>query len=313
MNRFIKGCTAFSSALVLSLGIAAYAQEFPDMPDNWTTAALENAVSNGLLNGSDGKILPDNSIKRSEMAAIMVRAFGAEKKADLSDFSDMSEDKWYYDSFSAAVAMGAFSGDDNGKLNPEASITFEECFAVVSRIFYLDEYKGEDSRLEAFSDYGEIADWAKPYMSKIVDNGYWDGVDGKLKPKAAITRAEFAVLMDNLVKLYITEPGEYEYTVDGNVMIRGEGITLKDSKINGSVFIGDGTSSDIELLETEVSQKVLVRAPVTVKMTGYFEYVETRASGSVVDVSEASCGGGYICSGSTVVQPPIGDVSSDTE
>ena len=41
-----------SSLLLLSFSAAA--ADFPDMPDDWSTAALNAAVENGLLSGSDG-------------------------------------------------------------------------------------------------------------------------------------------------------------------------------------------------------------------------------------------------------------------
>ena len=55
---------------------------FADMPNNWATEALVNAVNNGLLNGyiEEGKqlIKPNGVLKRSEMLTIVTRAFGAE-------------------------------------------------------------------------------------------------------------------------------------------------------------------------------------------------------------------------------------------
>lgn len=50
---------------------------FSDMPDDWSTAALEHAVENGLLQGADGKIMPNDKLTRAQMATLIVRAFGA--------------------------------------------------------------------------------------------------------------------------------------------------------------------------------------------------------------------------------------------
>ncbi|MDX9918287.1 MAG: S-layer homology domain-containing protein, partial [Gudongella sp.] len=61
--------------------------EFADMPDNWSTSALERAVQNGLLNGytENGELLikADAPLKRAELAAVVNRAFGATKVAEL--------------------------------------------------------------------------------------------------------------------------------------------------------------------------------------------------------------------------------------
>ena len=74
-------------ALIFSMApVSAFAAEtdqFSDMPDNWSTEALKNTISNGLLKGDNGKIMPDANLTRAQMAAIINRAFGSTKKASL--------------------------------------------------------------------------------------------------------------------------------------------------------------------------------------------------------------------------------------
>ncbi|NCB52815.1 MAG: S-layer homology domain-containing protein, partial [Clostridia bacterium] len=115
---------AFASAEATTAGKT---QTFSDMPDNWSTKALENAVANGLLTGSDGKIKPDDSLTRAEMAVIINRAFGTTSMASLSGYSDVPAGSWYYNDMAKAVKMGIFIGD-NGKLNPVGNITRQEVF-----------------------------------------------------------------------------------------------------------------------------------------------------------------------------------------
>ena len=156
-------------ALMASLFVMPVLAEeptFTDMPNDWTTEALKNAVKNGLLNGYDGKIMPNDNIKRSEMAAILVRAFGATKEADLSKFKDVPKSQWYYSEFAKAVEMKIFNGSDNGMMYPENDITFQECFAVISRLVSLPDM--EANRLGRYSDAKSVDDWAKQSVAKIV-------------------------------------------------------------------------------------------------------------------------------------------------
>lgn len=261
--------SAFVAGVML-MQSTAFAQEFSDMPNDWTTASIERAVENGLIGGyDDGTVKPDNNILRSEMAAIIVRAFGASKEADISVYPDMSSDKWYYSEFAKAVQMGAFSGTDDGKLNPEANITYEECFTVISRIFCLpdrDPYLQsnldavDDAVLDEYDDNSSIAEWARKYTALVVGNGYWNGYEGKLKPHDKyITRAEFAVLMDNLIKTYINEPGEYSEFEDGNILIRTEGVTIKDYTGDDIILVGDGVSGDTNLTNINSTGEVVLR------------------------------------------------------
>lgn len=47
-----------SLIMVLSVfPMTVFASEFTDMPNNWSTPALEKAVANGLLKGDKGKCI----------------------------------------------------------------------------------------------------------------------------------------------------------------------------------------------------------------------------------------------------------------
>src|SRR5665647_163637 len=76
---------------------------FTDMPNDWSTTALENAVNNGLLVGDNGKIMANDNLTRAQMAAIVNRAFGTTEKASLSSYTDVAANAWYYDDMAKAV------------------------------------------------------------------------------------------------------------------------------------------------------------------------------------------------------------------
>jgi len=281
MNKQLKIFISLMLSIGMMMPTISYAAEFPDMPDNWTTKALERAIENGLLKGSDGKILPDNNIKRAEMAAIIVRAFGAQDEADLSVFSDMAEDKWYYSEFSRAVAMNAFAGDDKGKLNPESFITYQECFTVMARVFALKEQ--DAVCLESFGDYSAVADWAKADMARVVGNGYWEGIENMLKPKDYITRSEFAVLMDNLVETYINEPGTYSEIADGNVLIRSNGVTVEKITTDDLIIVGDSVE-DVSLKDITSTSRIVPRG-ANIVITGHIHEIYAPVPGVVIDLT----------------------------
>ncbi len=182
----------------------AFAQGFSDMPNDWSTGALESAVANGLLSGSDGKIMPDANLTRGEMAAIMTRAFGAEDMADISGYSDVPEDAWYATSIGKAVSMGILSGAD-GAMNPTNAITRQEAFSVLARAFSM--HAEDTDALDDFQDGDVVASWAEESTSAMIAAGYVSGDGGYLHPTSNITRKEFAALMDRMVSEYISEAG----------------------------------------------------------------------------------------------------------
>ena len=306
MKKFIKVIVATILSVATVLPVVAGAKEFSDMPNNWTTASLERAVENGLLNGADGKIMPDDNITRAQMAAIIVRAFGASVEADISSYPDVSADKWYYSEFAKAVKMGAFSGTDDGKLNPNNFITFEECFTVIKRVFALDD--ADENCLVKFADGNSVAAWAKPYMAAVVGNGYWNGVDSKLKPKAYITRSEFAVLMDNLVKVYINEPGTYSEFADGNILVRSNGVVIENLTTDNLLIIGDAVNTEMSVKNINSTSRVVIRGG-NVKITGKIHNLSAIGEGTIANLRdiETRTGKVYVGKGSKI---QFGDIEA---
>ena len=275
---------SFVSALAMTLSVGITAGAFDDMPQGEMGEALQIAVDAGLINGIDDKtIAPYENITRAQMAAIVTRAFSANKNAVIT-FNDVADNAWYSDVVSKAVKMGAFEGDDNNNFNPENNITFQETYLVLSRIFGFDAYKPANkdillgdcgiSVLDPFSDKDEFADWAKDGGKYIVGNGGWQGIDGKLKPTEYITRGEFAMLMDSIVDVYIDKPGTYNGLGDGLIMVRCGGVTIENLKSNHNLVITYGVDErGCEVKNSVVNGVTLVLGGVdkTPKMVKTFD------------------------------------------
>lgn len=287
-------------ALILLFSSTVSAASFSDMPaDAAISQAIENSVKNGLLSGyEDGTFRPDNNITRAEMAVIITKACKVTKDGDISHFADMDPNKWYYTHMAKAFEMGAFSGDGYN-MHPESNITFQECFTVLSQVFdLLPEYTipskfpevlaanqhrigrrlYDISILDNYTDRNEVASWARPYVAGVVVNGGWSGIDGKLTPTAYITRAQFAVVMNNLIQNYIDAPGTYTTLPAGNTMIRCDGVVLNSVKTDYDLYIGDSVSANgITVNNMTSTKRVVVRgcATPTVDEDGTISYSTT--------------------------------------
>ena len=250
-----------TAALLLCCLPGAFAAEgFADMPDDWSTRALERAVENGLLRGSerDGALWlrPGDALTRAELAAVVNRAFGAEKAAELTGVADVAADTWYAADMGKAAAMGTFKVD--AAMRPEARITRQEAFTVLARAFHLSA--GDGKALDAFQDGAQVADWARASVSGLVEAGCVSGSGGLLSPTAEITRAEFAQMMDNMVKRYISAPGEVTDLGDGSVLVNTAGVTLKDTAVKGDLILGDGVGDgEVTLDGVTVEGRLLAR------------------------------------------------------
>ncbi len=211
-----------------------------DMPDEdfWSTPALKAAVRNGLLNGFDEEdgiyIRPNDTLTRAQAAAIVNRAFGTKETAELLGVTDVSEGSWYFSDIQKAVSMGTMMLDT--KMRPNDNITRQEAFTILARALKMEEGTRKD--LEKFNDASHVASWATSGMGAMVKAGYIRGNNNLLSPKANMTRAQFAVVIYNVI-------------LEGDLIIGGDGAkvinisqnkeygTIKDAINDESIMDGD--------------------------------------------------------------------------
>ena len=245
--------------LLPSNAFAADLSQYKDFPNDWSAKSLEQAIDDGLLNGSNGMIDAKGLLTRAQMAAIVSRSFGAAKTASLDDYRDVLPSAWYYSDMGKAVKMGAFQGA-NGLLNPDAPITREEAFTVLARAFALEG--GGSATLKDFVDGGTVSSWASESVAALVAGGYVNGANGMLNLKNNITRAEFAKVITGMAASYVGAEGVSSKTVEGNVIVRESGASLSGMTINGDLIIADG-GDKVSLDGVKVTGRIVIRGAST--------------------------------------------------
>lgn len=241
--------------LLPSNAFAADLSQYKDFPNDWSAKSLEQAIDDGLLNGSNGMIDAKGLLTRAQMAAIVSRSFGAAKTASLDDYRDVLPSAWYYSDMGKAVKMGAFQGA-NGLLNPNAPITREEAFTVLARAFALEG--GGSATLKDFVDGGTVSSWASESVAAMVAGGYVNGANGMLNLKNNITRAEFAKVITGMAASYVGAEGVSGKTVEGNVIVRESGASLSGMTINGDLIIAD-SADKVSLDNVKVTGRIVIR------------------------------------------------------
>lgn len=245
--------------LILALFPLSAFASFTDMPakDHWSYKALAAAVENGLLLGGDGRLMPQDSLTRAQLAAILVRALGATEVADVGKYTDLRTSAWYFSEVAKAVRMRLLQGD-GGTIRPDAPVTREEAFTILARAFKLPD--DDTAALSGFSDRGSVSVWAAPALAALVKAGYVHGSGNLLNPSAPITRAEFAAVMYNMVSVYLSKAGTYTQSITGNMVVSAPGVVLKGFVISGDLIIGEGVGSgDITLDKVTVGGRLIVR------------------------------------------------------
>ena len=164
--------------------------------EHWAFDAINYLRWEGVVTGSDFNCFyPDNNITRSEMVAMLTRAFNI--SGGESNFSDIDTSMWYYAPISAAFSKGLVSGDGD-TFRPNDNITRQDMAVMIYR-FSINagrEYTGE---IIEFDDSFDISEYAREAVRILAGAGIINGMDeNNFAPRANATRAQAAQLIYNL-------------------------------------------------------------------------------------------------------------------
>lgn len=132
--------TAMAPLGLLDGRTAGPVPDYADLTGCWGEAEIRRAVSLGLVTGSgDGFFQPDAPITREQAMVILANACQL-PEAEGPVFADQAAvSDWAADGVARATAAGLFAGDENGRLNPQASLTRAEAAVVVNAVLDMGE------------------------------------------------------------------------------------------------------------------------------------------------------------------------------
>ncbi len=91
--------------MVFTFAVSVMAADYSDTENHWANAQIEKWSDEGILQGSDGKFRPSDSITRGEMAIILDRIMDYQVKAKNS-FGDLASEAYFTDAILKANASG---------------------------------------------------------------------------------------------------------------------------------------------------------------------------------------------------------------
>ncbi len=195
---------ALVASAIVPVASAAQVNDYNKI-SGYAKDAVQALVDQGVIQGdTNGNFNPLNTVTRAQAAEIFTKALELEADGDVN-FSDVKKGAWYYNSIAAVVANGIFEGVSANEFAPNKSLTRSEAAKVLVDAFGLE---GSES-LSQFADASQVKGWAKESLEIAVANGIFTGSEenGKLnlKPNAAITRQDFAVVFARTLDLVDTE------------------------------------------------------------------------------------------------------------
>ncbi|MCT1539818.1 MULTISPECIES: S-layer homology domain-containing protein [Lysinibacillus] len=189
--------TTATAALVASAIVpVASAAEFQDAASisSWAKEAVQFLTDKGFIQGDEkGNFNPAGTLTRAEAAEILSKALDL-KASGTEDFSDVSENDWFYNAV-LATSPELFDGMGNGKFEPKAQLTREQAAKVIVQGYQLTG----KADLSQFADASKASKWAVSYLETAVENGVINGKGSLLAPQDKISREEFATMVKRTI------------------------------------------------------------------------------------------------------------------
>lgn len=242
-----------------------------DISGHWAEKVLAEWQEQGLIKGfNDGTLRPNQSISRSEFAALVNRAFQFKNKSEIA-YKDVSASDWFYEDAAIAKAAGYMKGYTNGTFKPSQLLTRQEAAVIIVAILKL---KDSDAA-QTMSDAKQIPTWSKGAIGAVINAGLMTGSYGKFRPLDSATRAESVTVLDKALKsansakaIQYNKPGTYGpaegiETIKGNVNVSAPGVTLRNLVIEGDLTLSEEIGEGDAYLKN-----VTVKGTTTVKGGG---------------------------------------------
>ncbi|MNO41731.1 Endo-1,4-beta-xylanase A precursor [compost metagenome] len=200
-----NGALVFHTAQFGTYAAAYTPVSFEDLGNvSWAQQAVSAMAARDVIQGtSPSSFSPAASMKRGDFIALLVRALelkgtGQERAA----FSDVRNKAYYSKELAVAKQLGIISGYGDNTFQPDSMISRQDMMVIASRaLAAAGKEAGGSGTLDAYSDAGQISDYAKDSLAALMKYGIVNGKNGKLAPNDPLTRAEAAVIVYRIWKL----------------------------------------------------------------------------------------------------------------
>ncbi|WP_274362472.1 S8 family peptidase [Paenibacillus thermotolerans] len=171
---------------------------FRDIADHWARDSIVKLTEGKVVTGyANYRFQPDRKVTRAEAAVMIARAFKLKSSGKAEPFPDVSDNTWYADAIAGATAAKIVKGYPDGTFKPNEPVTRAEMAAMAA---IAAGKKPTTTGTVVFTDMTS-RHWAAGYVQVLVREKLVNGFDdGSFRPNVPATRAEFAALLDRLLK-----------------------------------------------------------------------------------------------------------------
>ena len=176
---------------------------FDDLKNHkWAQNSIELLNSKGIILGtSNHTFTPKAAMKGGDFALIVMRMF--DLKPDVAgNTPDVSQNSYYSGAITSLKDQGIIQGFEGEQFNPDTPITRQDLMVILYQAMIksgMELKKGEAAGLNRFADSNQVKNNAKEAISALVAEGIVKGDGKNLNPTAPASRAEIAVLLEQVV------------------------------------------------------------------------------------------------------------------
>ena len=110
--------------------------DFLDTQGHWAHDTILKVAEYNLIMGYNGNFMPNQPIKRGDLAIILDRMLGL-KSYSYNYYNDLYDKDYYADSLLRCVAAGYITGISETEIDPDGYATREQVAVIMCRIFDL--------------------------------------------------------------------------------------------------------------------------------------------------------------------------------
>jgi len=241
VKKILSSLAILATILGMTTSIAM-AKTFTDVKDTKYEEAVDILSELKVISGyEDNTYKPSNSVKRSEMAKLIIVAMGKENGAKILEgdttFSDVGATHWASGYINYATKLEIIKGYPDGTFRPDATVSYVEAATMLLRAL----------------NYGTELDglsWPTGYMSKANSAGLLSNVVSNSSSDSAI-RGNVANMILNTMKANTKKVIASNST--GNTY--GEDKTLIEKSFTDLIYVKSGIVTNINVDKKELTIK----------------------------------------------------------
>ncbi len=185
--------------------------EQPQIPQS--SDAIERVVTAKLMsNYSDGNFHPERLLSRAQLATIMVKTFGLDKRNVPSsdvEVADVPSSHWAYKDIQTVLKTRIMKGYRGNLFFPNQRVTRAEGLAIFAQSYGVFQFSDDTVAdiLSPYSDKESIPDWAKKAIATVVAEGFInEDAENQLSPLKPMTRRDMANVLSQYLSRQQAQP-----------------------------------------------------------------------------------------------------------